>query len=167
MTDLLTGLRAHDLPPRWDGLAVVWDGWHPQLPAFICPPPKLPDCCRRCGSITQAVINRGRVARVPAVTHDAIEAADDRRDRLPTGERHRIKAKALLRLYAFRCPDCKHDQVLDIDSNELWDLDDTDYGDDGSTFDPVAHRAGLVQATRDAIRPTRAQPDHHDEETLF
>lgn len=32
---------------------------------------------------------------------------------------------------AFRCPTCRHDTVLDPDGQQ-WNLDDTDYTDDGS-----------------------------------
>ena len=36
MSDLLTMLREHDLPPRWDGLAVVWEGWQYAPPVHWC-----------------------------------------------------------------------------------------------------------------------------------
>lgn len=137
--DLLVELRQHDLPPQWDGLAVVWDGWEPSPvdPVWICPPPRTPECCTACGSPTNPVRNRGRVARFPAITHQAIADNDAARDRLPEGQRWRIKPKALYRLLAFRCPDCKHDVVFDSDTRESWDLDHTDYGDAGS-HDPGA-----------------------------
>lgn len=103
MSDLLTMVREHDLPPRWDGKDVTWGDWQGPLPVFICPPPSLADtCCKACGSIGHNVHNRGYIEQ-------------------------------LLALYAFRCTDCKHDQVLEIETNELWDLDHTDYGADGST----------------------------------
>lgn len=44
MSDLLTMLREHDLPPRWDDRLVAWRGWETQPPAFICPPPRQ-ECC--------------------------------------------------------------------------------------------------------------------------
>lgn len=133
--DLLVELREHDLPPRWDGLAVVWDGWRVDAGidghVFICPPPK-PQCCAGCGSMAPNVSNRGRVARVPAVTHASIAANDEARNRLPAGERHQVKPKALYRLHAFRCPDCFLDVVWDTETDETWTLDHTDYGDEGS-----------------------------------
>lgn len=135
MTDLLTLLREHDLPPRWDGLAVVWDGWgFPDLgPVFICPPRAVrADCCQGCGSRAVQPSNRGRVARVPAVTHDRIREVDDARERLPMLERHRVPAKALYRLVAYRCPDYQLDTVWDTDTGQWWTLDHTDYGDNGS-----------------------------------
>lgn len=36
-------------------------------------------------------------------------------------------------LVAFRCPDCLHDVVVDPHTDEWWDLDDSDYGPEGST----------------------------------
>lgn len=133
MNDLLTLLREHDLPPRWDGLATVWDGWETQIPAFVCPPPKS-SCCSACGSLATPVVNRGRVARVPAVTHDRIREHDDKRARLGAGNGHLAgRPVALYRLHAFRCPDCRHDVVWDVDTDEWFDLDHTDYGPEGST----------------------------------
>lgn len=38
-------------------------------------------------------------------------------------------------LVAFRCVDCGHDVVHDRRTGEDWDLDETDYGPDGSTVD--------------------------------
>jgi hypothetical protein len=34
-------------------------------------------------------------------------------------------------LTAFRCPDCRHDQIDDRDGH-TWDLDESDYSEDGS-----------------------------------
>lgn len=82
--------------------------------------------------MAKSVTNRGRVARVPAVTHESIHQNDEVRDRLPASQRHRVTAKALYRLFAYRCPDCQLDVVWDTDTNETWVLDHTDYGDDGS-----------------------------------
>lgn len=131
MTDLLTALREHDLPPRWDGLAVVWDDWRPQTPVFLCPPPK-PTRCESCGSAAAALTSAGRVARVPAFTVEMIRAGDQTRERLPASIRHRVQPRALHRLVAFRCPDCDLDTVVDSQTHEVWVLDHTDYGPEGS-----------------------------------
>ena len=128
----MTADRSHDLPRFWDGKAVVWRGWEAPLDAWICPPPK-PSCCEACGSLARPVTNRGRVARFGGITHDMIAAADAARDRLPTAHQHRIKGhpRALYELTAFRCPDCRHDQILDRDGS-MWNLDESDYSDEGS-----------------------------------
>ena len=124
--------RANDLPRFWDGRAVVWDGWEPQLDAWICPPPK-PSCCRACGSFARPVTNRGRVTRFAGITHDQIAAADAARDRLPLGYKSRLKGHPGTQheLTTFRCPDCRHDQILDRDGS-MWNLDESDYSDEGS-----------------------------------
>ena len=129
---VVTADRSHDLPRFWDGKAVVWRGWEAPLDAWICPPPK-PSCCEACGSLARPVTNRGRVARFGGITHDMIAAADAARDRLPTAHQHRIKGhpRALYELTAFRCPDCRHDQILDRDGS-TWNLDESDYSDEGS-----------------------------------
>ena len=130
MNDLLTLLREHDLPVAWDGLATVWDGWHKPAPAFVCPPQ--PSSCESCGSMVTAVHNRGRVARLPVFTVAMILANDETRARLPVALRHKVRPRALVRLLAFRCPDCQLDVVHDLDTGETWTLDHTDYGPDGS-----------------------------------
>lgn len=130
--DLFVATREHDMPPRWDGLAVRWTPWEPQLVGFICPPPKTRPCCSRCGSPHPPVVARGYIARSAVVTPEMLAANDAARDRLPFGQRHRVKPLALLRLHAFRCQDCRHDEVWDRDTDELFDLDPTDYGDEGS-----------------------------------
>lgn len=99
--------RDHDLPPKWDGRPVQWDGWHTLMPAFICPPPKR-DCCPACGSLTEPVSNTGRVFADPDL-------------RVPVGM-----------LFAFRCPDCRIDLVLDSHGRDGWVLDESDYSDEGS-----------------------------------
>ena len=130
----LIGTHLHDLPPRWDGRAVLWEGWSTGLRAqvFICPPPpKSPPCCEGCGSLAEPVVNRGLVALWPSSTHDDLRYEEENRRRLGSFA-HKRRARALWRLRAFRCPDCRLDTVWDTDTDEWWTLDDSDYGDDGS-----------------------------------
>ena len=129
--------RPHDLPPRWDGRAVVWDGWKSRDAdgvLFICPPPR-PQCCLACGSFTPPVSNRGRLALSARTTHQDIIDNNEARSRLPDSVKWKAHASrgpiALYQLTAFRCPDCRFDQVLDGDG-QMWDLDESDYGDSGS-----------------------------------
>lgn len=132
MTDLLTMLREHDLPPRWDGHAVLWHGWETRLaPIFICPPPR-PTCCEGCGSLAESVTNRGMVAVWASLTPEDLRAEEENRRRLgPLA--HKRRPRAVWRLYAFRCPDCQLDVVWDTDTDEWWTLDHTDYGSEGSS----------------------------------
>lgn len=114
--------RTHDLPPRWDGAPIEWGPWKPGLNMFACGPRSLrrPEGCARCGSTVPRAMNVGRIWTDPATAPPAIGRA-----RL-SGGRQLVGV-----LTAFRCTNCNHDSVLDP-SGELWDLDITDYTDDGS-----------------------------------
>jgi RNA polymerase subunit RPABC4/transcription elongation factor Spt4 len=105
--DLLYLARDHDLPPKWDGHYVEWAGWV-SLDMFICPPPKR-EVCKVCGSTELSITNRGII-----------------RDR--DGKTGRERRYSLM---ASRCPDCRTDQVMDW-NGAWWDLDPSDYVDDGS-----------------------------------
>ncbi|EHB48788.1 hypothetical protein MycrhDRAFT_5629 [Mycolicibacterium rhodesiae JS60] len=112
--------RQHDLPPRWDGLPVEWGDWSDTADIFICPPPPRKKC-EHCGSQRDSLMCLGRVWTDPATAPRAIGRA-----RLQRGKH------LVANLSAFRCPDCEHDYVLDVVNNEAWDLDPTDYTNDGS-----------------------------------
>lgn len=108
--------RQHDLPPRWDGMPVEWGNWTDTDDIFICPPPK-PEKCEHCRSTRPPLMNLGRIWTDPATT-PAI------------GGGRQIVAN----LAALRCPDCRRDHVLLLAHGEwqAWNLDETDYTDDGS-----------------------------------
>jgi|SRR5699024_5201304 len=94
---------SNDLPPKWDGRTVEWEGWEP--PIFICPP--LPDherACDQCGTIDSKQSNTGRIH-----TEQGIDL-----------------------LIASRCQHCNHDTVYEATTQQVWDLDPSDYSDDGS-----------------------------------
>lgn len=104
----------HDLPPRWDGLPVTWGDWKDTDTVFICPPPKKADGCSRCGSIAPHLIAIGRIHTEHATAPGDIGI-----------------------ITAFRCRNCDHDHVLDHAGNQ-WDLDPSDYTDEGSFEHPPA-----------------------------
>lgn len=111
--------REHDLPPRWDGLPVQW-GDLSDTAAIICPPPRKPDRCDQCGT------TRARLSNIGRVWTDAASApASIGRARL-----HRNRHLVSL-ITVFRCTACNHDSVVDP-NGRMWDLDITDYTDDGS-----------------------------------
>lgn len=112
--------REHDLPPRWDGLSVEWGDWEDTGRMFICPPPKKPARCGKCGSTRARLICTGRVWTDSSTAVRAIGRA-----RLQGG-RHLVGLMS-----AFRCPDCEHDTAIDC-NGKGWDLDETDYSDEGS-----------------------------------
>lgn len=110
----------HDLPPRWDGRTVEWRGWT-NTPPVMCPRVSYREPCVKCGSTSQPIINRGAVWTTPG------ETASISRARLEQG-RHLAG-----NLHAFRCPNCRHDTVLDsLTDGNWWDLDEADYTDEGS-----------------------------------
>jgi len=136
MNDLLVLAQANDLPPRWDGLIVQWQGWEYPLTAFVCPPPKR-EVCQRCGAPTTHrgfgaySVNRGHVAlRTSTTVDDLAEDAENRARLKSLG--HKRPRLALMRLFAFRCHECHLDTVWDTDTDEMWVLDHTDYNDEGS-----------------------------------
>jgi len=138
MPDLLSMLREHDLPPRWDGRAVVWEGWqYAHAGVFMCPPPRR-DVCEGCGMPTTErgfpcwSTNIGLVADSRTLTHADYEAEEAARARLPKRVKHKLERHWWRELHAFRCHHCQLDNVWDVTTNEVWTLDHTDYGDTGS-----------------------------------
>jgi hypothetical protein len=112
--------REHDLPPRWDGLTLEWGDWSDTADVIICPPPRHPERCDHCGTTAACLTNIGRIWTDETSAPAAIGRARLR------GDRHLVGL-----ITAFRCPGCRHDSVVDPDGQQ-WDLDDTDYTDDGS-----------------------------------
>ncbi|NHA02059.1 hypothetical protein G5V59_27090 [Nocardioides sp. W3-2-3] len=109
--------RLHDLPVTWDGHPVTWRGWESDRTSLDYHLP-----------LDESRLPRLRFARGPAWSTPASCTS--------------TAPGTSLRLFAFRCADCQVDQVYDVDSDRLWDLDDTDYGPAGSVdpgpSDPLA-----------------------------
>ena len=106
--------RAHQLPPKWDDCTVEWGEWQRNdstLRLHV-----RPECCPNCGSLTERVLNVGKLR------NDGPRVFLARRSR---------SGYQPGRLFAWRCPDCKHDQVTDL-SGVTWDITDDDYTDEGS-----------------------------------
>lgn len=98
--------REYDLPPRWDGDPVEWAEWAPAPHVFIC------DRSRRKPTFNQCAACKSAQPRAMAIG---------------------VIPRTLNRLTAFRCPDCGQDTIIDLDGDDAWVLDFTDYGPEGST----------------------------------
>lgn len=127
--------RAHDLPPLWDGRRVGWREWA-KGPVFVCGPRSLERTeppCPACSSTKQRWRAAGVLAARPGATVSGWQDVPSKRQPGRTWRRQTTEPeRSRMRLMAFRCPDCAHDTVLDIETDEVWELDETDYGDDGS-----------------------------------
>lgn len=128
--------RRHDLPPRWDGLAVTWGEWHETRSSVRFHIPLDQQACIACGLLDEPLVAVGTIHPTPG---EMVETTRARR--LPSGRtydrRVRVPARPHLRLLAFRCLGCRADRVFDEHSHELWDLDESDYTDAGSTVEGV------------------------------
>lgn len=101
-------IRRHDLPPAWDGETVRWDTWEriwTTAEFHFKPTP-----CERCGNTDTQARNCGSV--------------EERFSRNRTAW--------VTRLFAYRCPGCRLDTVWDMRTDQMWLLDETDYGNAGS-----------------------------------
>lgn len=105
-------LVSHPLPISWDGREVKWSRWESTERILICGPHSDKARCD-CGS-----------KRNP-FTASGLRAADAGTGRF--ARRHAVKD-----LHALRCPDCGQVDVWDMDSDEWWTLDESDYGPNGS-----------------------------------
>ena len=122
-------LASHPLPTAWDGRSVKWDRWESAAEKlFICPPPETEHC--ECGSTSRPFTSRGLRDPDPKLVQ--------RLERVPRIERRIRLAYPTYSLYAFRCRDCGVVEVWDIESDEWWTLDESDYGPTGSTRSPTA-----------------------------
>ena len=137
MSDLLTMLREHDIPPRWDGLAVVWEGWQHAPPVHWCSA-RLVDVCEGCGRPTTHrgypcwSVNWGLMPDRARLTHEDYAAENAPRARLPESLRHKRPRRWWVRLQAYRCHHCDLDTVHDTRTGLTWTLDHADYSDTGS-----------------------------------
>ena len=132
--------RRHDLPPRWDGRAVEWSEWDTS-PTFVCGTrgSVRASRCEGCGSTASNATSRGTVYPLDG---EMFETHEPRVKRTRSGRGYVAgtvtvarRARPGVRLFASRCPDCGLDTVVDYTSEpeQVWTLDESDYGDEGST----------------------------------
>jgi len=100
-------VRANDLPVSWDGEPVDWCGWGDEpWTTWIFHHKPVPCVC---GSVAPQQVNAGAI------------------DEVTIG-----KTFSVVRLFAYRCPGCSLDTVVDLRAGTTWELDETDYGSGGS-----------------------------------
>jgi hypothetical protein len=122
-----TNARAHDLPPLWDGRPVQWSDWTDEAglagrTTLVFHVPADHWACTGCGWIRDSELRAvGTLLPGGGVT-----------DMWPH-----------VRLVVRRCPGCHLDEVTDIDTGEVWDLEDTDYTDAGSWPDDIPTQGTL------------------------
>lgn len=100
-----------DLPPAWDGEPIEWGEWSDNrttIPYHSKPEDLV---CHKCGAFDEPLINFGR----RRVDKHGVTLLHQYRD-----------------LVIFRCRDCRHDRVWDQRTDQWWDLDPSDYEDEGS-----------------------------------
>lgn len=122
---------ANPLPVAWDGQGVSWDEWA-EIATFICARTlkKSRTACECCEADP----------KVSLVIHGHVGAE-----------------KVLLTL--LRCPNCGADTVVDWNNN-AWDLDESDYGPDGSWDDKPPHLSSY-EAHVQHLRTRREHRDDH------
>jgi hypothetical protein len=113
----VTADRIHDLPPLWDGRAVQWSDWSEQgWTTLVFHVPADHFACTGCGWIRDTELRAVGTLMPP----------DGVTDLFP-----------VIRLIVRRCPGCHLDQVTDVDTWDVWDLEPRDYTDAGSWPDDL------------------------------
>lgn len=123
------------LPPLWDGRAVAWSPFELEPTMFICDRSKRKNglhipTCDQCGHVGPKLRAIGLRQPSPGASEPGEYI---RRHRNGTPVYAQEPAPAYRDLHATRCPVCGHDQVYDAASGTVWDLDESDYGPEGST----------------------------------
>ena len=104
----LPEVQTRPLPVAWDGKPVTWGDWENHQTTFTLHAPPEEWACHRCGGMHGHDTARG-------VIQDA--------------------SLTPRKLWAMRCRTCGHDTITEWDHKHqwrTWDLDETDYGPDGS-----------------------------------
>ncbi|QOP64926.1 hypothetical protein SEA_BRYNNIE_28 [Arthrobacter phage Brynnie] len=127
----------HDLPPSWDGQPVEWDEWSPEdsRTTLVLHVPAHELACHECGSVDEPRISWGkRPPESPTITTTRTKTTRSGHQYEAPAE---VEAWSVRDLVAARCRHCLHDVVTDTRTGESWDLEEEDYGPDGSTASDV------------------------------
>lgn len=114
------------LPVAWDGKQVAWaqasDAWH--SPHF--PTPRCYACKAQLPAYTRFI---GTVARTGT---QIVAKPKTTRSGRRYEKQVEVPATPEKRLFLEECNDCANQTVYDMKTDELWELDETDYLPDGS-----------------------------------
>lgn len=120
----------HDLPPFWDGVPVEWGEWSDIRSSIILHVPADHMACDKCGAIDESLIAWGLRSASEATV------ATTKTKTTKSGRKYSIvcdvPAWPIRDIYAARCRHCGHDRVTDMRTDEVWDLDESDYAPEGS-----------------------------------
>lgn len=136
---LVTSPGARTLPPLWDGRRVEWDELTEQTPTTLelfhmTKAQRAQDVCTTCGTPGRESLHT--VGVVHPLPGDTMESSAPRKSKRTGRTIHvpiTVSARPLRRLHLTRCQTCGLDVVWDSQTDEWWDLDDSDYGPEGST----------------------------------
>lgn len=129
--------RRNDLPPFWDGVPVTWTDWSDDTRStLILHLPAEALACDQCGSVDESRHAFG--TRPPP---EGATVTTTRTKKTKSGREYvvheNVPARPVRDLRASRCRHCGHDTIHDERTDQTWDLDETDYGPEGSAEDGV------------------------------
>lgn len=119
-----------DLPPFWDGVPVKWDAWSDFRTSLAYHLPADQMACDQCGGVDEVLIAWGLrpSAEATCLTTKTKTTKSGRTYEAQV----EVPAWPVRDIYAARCRHCGHDRVTDTRTDEVWDLDETDYVPEGS-----------------------------------
>lgn len=135
--ELVPDNQGRPLPVKWDDHKVTWDEFKIEpattLEFHVTKAERLRWCCTKCGTPDREATHA--VGTVHPLEGEMTEGTVRRRSKrtgnwlnVPT----MVPAWPLRVLHASRCGGCGLDTVWDMRTDEWWELDESDYGPDGS-----------------------------------
>lgn len=126
--------RVRRLPATWDGVPVEWTDWRLDRTTLAYHAPLDELVCGKCGTVDESMHAMGK--RPPA-EGEMVRSTQTRK--LKSGRTYErevwVPAWPVYDLFAARCRHCGHDTVTDQRTGQAWDVDDSDYGPNGSWAD--------------------------------
>jgi hypothetical protein len=135
--ELVEPLEERPLPVKWDGRDVTWDEFTLELMTsmefHMTAAQRRKAVCAKCGTPDrERVHSTGTVHPLPGETMEGTVRRRSKRTGKMLHVPTMVPAWPLRTLVAWRCV-CGLDTVWDMDKEEWWELDESDYGPDGSS----------------------------------